>query len=260
MIKTMQIPEIGAEMLLNYLYPELEEQWTARHHGTFYRNYSRDVLELDPEKASVRLSRDSILGLLPQGLFSQEGDLKKGDRIEKHKELEQQMKLLSEAFLPFDTFAFRRQLRLERSVSELLNQKLEYLLSTYFGINLEAIDNPYVREVAVLLPVVSRCRGDMGLVRNLLEGLFHCRVTMEEKRYSQLDNTRCWLPQVRYELLIPGLSPQDYVSLRQQAQPLAGFLEEWFMPMEVRLDIVVREHGLALKAGAPMTLDYNTEM
>ena len=65
---------------------------------------------------------------------------------------------------------------------------------------------------------------------------------------------------MRYELLIPGLSPQDYVSLREQVQPLAGFLEEWFMPMEVRLDILVREHGLALKTGAPMTLDYNTEM
>ena len=124
----VHIPEIGAEMLLNYLYPELEDQWTVRQEGTFYRNYNRDVLSLDPDTASVRLSRDGLLGLLPQGLLSQEEDLLSGDRKEKHKELEQHLKLLSEAFLPFDTFNFRRRLKVERSVSELLNGKLEWLL------------------------------------------------------------------------------------------------------------------------------------
>ena len=128
-----QIPEIGAEMLLGYLYPELEDRWTARHEGTFYRNYNQDVLSLDPEAAEVSLSRDSLLALLPQGLLSSEDALKKGDKLEKHKEQERQLIILSEAFRPFDTLAFRRQLKVERQVSDLLDSKLEYLLKTYAG-------------------------------------------------------------------------------------------------------------------------------
>lgn len=256
----VHIPEIGAEMLLNYLYPELEDQWTVRQEGTFYRNYNRDVLSLDPDTASVRLSRDGLLGLLPQGLLSQEEDLLSGDRKEKHKELEQHLKLLSEAFLPFDTFNFRRRLKVERSVSELLNGKLEWLLKSYFGFDLAAESNPYVKEVAVLLPYISRRRGDFGLIRNVLESLFHCPVNMQERRYSQLDSTRCWLPLIRYELLIPGLQAQEYRDLSAAIEPLTDFMAQWFMPMEIKLEIMVRQHGVAPAMGAPLTLDYNTEL
>lgn len=256
----VHIPEIGAEMLLNYLYPELEERWTVRHDGTFYRNYNQDVLSIDPDTASVRLSRDGFLNLLPQGLFSQEEDLLTGDRKEKHKELESQLNLLTEAFLPFDTFYFRRLLTVERSVSDLLNGKLPWLLKNYFGYDLQAETNPYVREVAVLLPYVSSRRGDFGFVRNLLGSLFRCSVNMEERRYSQLDSTRCWLPLMRYELLIPGLQAQEYRDLSASIGPLTEFLAQWFMPMEVKLEILVRQHGVAPQMGAPLTLDYNTEL
>ena len=255
-----QIPQIGAEMLLNYLYPELQDKWTVRHEGTFYRNYSRDVLSLDPENASVRVSRDGLLSLLPQGVFSQEEDLKKGNVASKHKELERQMRLLSEAFLPFDTFSFRRLLKAEQSVSELLNTKLEWLLKTYFGYDLAAENNPYVKEAAVLLPYISRRRGDFGLVRNLLESIFGCKVGMEERRYSEFDSTRCWVPMMHYELLIPDLSAMEFSNISKDLAPLTDFLERWFMPMEVKLDIVIRQHGVSPQMGAPLTLDYNTEL
>ena len=247
-------------MLLNYLYPELEERWTARHDGTFYRNYSRDVLSLDPDTASVRLSRDSLLKLLPQGLLSQEEDLLTGDRKEKHKELERQLNLLSEAFLPFDTFSFRRQLKVERIVSQLLDSKLAWLLKSYFDYDLMAETNPYVREVAVLLPYISSRRGDFGLVRNILESLFQCPVNMEERRYSQLDSTRCWLPLMRYELLIPDLQAGEYRDMSTAIEPLTEFLSQWFMPMEVKLKIQIRQHGVPPQMGAPLMLDYNTEL
>ena len=255
-----QIPQISAEMLLNLLYPELENRWIAHHDGTFYRNYSHDVLELDQKDNSVRLSRDSILGLLPQGLLSPEDELRSGDLVEKHKALEWKQKLLSEAFLPFDSLTFRRRLRMERSVSELLNGKLAYLLKTYFGFDLAAETNPYVREAAVLLPYIRHRRGDFGLVKNLLESLFQCPVTMKERRYSQLDSTLCWLPAVRYELLIPGLSAQAFRDLSAQLQPLTDFLAEWFMPMELRLEILIKQHGEPRQLDSQWTLDYNTEL
>ena len=254
-----QIPEIGAEMLLNYLYPELEERWTARHDGTFYRNYNRDVLSLEPGEASVSLSRDSLLALLPQGLLTSEDGLKKGDKQEKHKELERQMKILSETFLPFDTLNFRRQLKTEREVSELLDGKLEYILKTYFGYDLAAEENPYVREFAVLLPCIRQRRGDFNLVRNLLSAIFQCGVSMSERRYSQSDSTRGWLPALRYELLIPGLSPGEVQALYRDLQPLSDFLCEWFMPVEVHLEIVIRQH-LPERQLDGLALDYNTEI
>ena len=257
---SVQIPEIGAEMLLNQLYPELQDRWVAHHHGAFYRNYSRDVMELSPEENAVWLSRDGYLELLPQGLISAEDYLRTGDKQEKHKELEQHRRVLGEAFLPIDTFAFRRRLQLERSVSELLDDKLSYVLRTYFGFNLEAQENPYVREVAVLLPYVRQWRGDFGLLKSLLSAVFHCQVLQKEGRYSQTDSTREWLPVMRYELLLPGLSAQEFQTCLQALKPLEDFLGEWFVPAEVRLELVIRQHGMPAQVNSGLTLDYNTEL
>ena len=257
---TTQIPEIGAEMLLNYLYPELEDRWIAHHDGAFYRNYSRDVMELSPEENTVWLSRDGFLDLLPQGLLSREDSLKTGDIQEKHKELERQLRILSEAFLPFDSLAFRRRLKLERNLSEVLEGKLSYVLKTYFGVDLEAQENPYVREFAVLLPYVRQWRGDFGQLKSLLSAVFHCPVAMKEGRYSETDSTREWLPVVRYELLVPGLSAAEFQALYTEVKPLEAVLSEWFVPMEVRLELAVREHTDASRVNSRLTLDYNTEL
>lgn len=257
---TTQIPEIGAELLLNYLYPELEDRWIAHHDGTFYRNYNRDVMEISPDETTVWMSRDGFLELLPQGLISREDELKTSDWQERFKELEQQRRILSAAFLPFDSFAFRRRLKLERSVSALLNDKLTYVLKTYFGFDLEAEKNQYVREFAVLLPYVRRMRGDFGFIRNLLAAVFHCDVTMQERRYSETDSTAQWLPVVRYELLVPGLSGQEFQAMNREIEPLTAFLSEWFMPMEVRLEILVKQHSVSPQVNRGLTLDYNTEL
>ena len=251
-----QIPEIRAEMLLSLLYPELEEQWVAYHDGTFYRNYSHDILDLQPGDACVRLSRDSILGLLPPGLISGDEELRKGDRGEKHDSLEQRIRILLEAFLPFDTFSFRRTLKAERNIEELLEDKLGYILRTYFGFDLAAEQNPYVRAFAALLPCIRHRRGDTQLLRSLLGSVFDCEVRMSEHRYSESDSTRAWLPEIRYELLIPGLTSETYRDLSRDMEPLRDFLGEWFVPMDVRLSLQIR-HPLPAAGQQPL-LDYNT--
>ena len=38
--------QVRAEVLLNYLYPELEKKWMVQCKGTFFRNYSQDILSL----------------------------------------------------------------------------------------------------------------------------------------------------------------------------------------------------------------------
>ena len=69
MIKVNNIPEIRAEMLLNYLYPEESNHWIVQNEGLFFRNYNSDLLAIDEEKMVAQTARDSFIRLLPQGLL-----------------------------------------------------------------------------------------------------------------------------------------------------------------------------------------------
>ena len=142
MRKANPIPDISAEMLLNYLYPEAGTRWIAQNEGTFYRNYSSDVLSVDDEKMEVQTSRDSFISLLPQGLLTLSTDLKGEGAAERFKQMERRLRLLHEAFKPIDTFRFRDSLYLESQADSLLQNKLPYILKTYFGVDLAEIENP----------------------------------------------------------------------------------------------------------------------
>jgi hypothetical protein len=253
------IPHIRAEVLLNYLYPELEQQWRVRNEGSFYRNYNQDILFLDEETKEVELSRDGLLNLLPEGLYNRQDELKGEDMRTKFKELEQRVHLLKEAFMPIDTFWFRQKLYVERQTSELLDDKLNYVLRTYFDFDMSQEHDPLVKEVAVMLPFISTKRGDFGFVRQLLETLLHCQVNMETGRYSHTDNTRRWLPMVRYDMLIPGLTAEEYKRKNDELEPLRNFIAEWFMPMEVMCLMLIKEYGVPQLTDSRLVLDYNTE-
>ena len=253
--------EIRAEVLLNYLYPEMENEWIVQSKGTFYRNYNQDLLWLDQKDHKVQLARDGFLKLLPEGLLTKNSDLQGEDVAQKFKELEWRKELLNETFAPFDTYVFHKKLTIERYTSDLLQKKLEYVLKTYFDFDLESETNPLVKEAAVLLPFVSMWRGDFGFVANLLSALMDCEVERSEGRYSHIDTTICWLPEVRYRLLIPGLTAEEYKSRTEQMQPLIAFIKEWFIPFDVRCDICIREHpDVHNPLHGRITLNYNTEL
>ncbi len=254
------LSQINAEMLLNYLYPEMEEHWVARHAGTFYRNYNRDHMSVYNNTNEVVLARDGFLQLLPEGLVSSENELKGKNVIEKYKKLETRKKIFKEAFLPFDAFSFRTKLVIERYGSELLEDKLNWLLKTYFNYDLEAEQNPYIREFAVLLPFVSKMRADFSALAKLLGTVIHCRTKLKIGRYSDVDSTRYWIPCIEYQLLIPGLTAEGYQRLRDDILPLQAFLIEWFIPAEVRCTITIKQHYQPLTTDGQMVLDYNTEI
>ena len=251
------LSEISAEMLVNYLYPELSDRWTVQAEGTFYRNYNCDVLDWNTDTAEIQLSRDSFIQLLPQGLlYRVEKDGK--DRKVNSEELKSRKRLLLDMFQPFDTFSFRSRLALERQVSSLLETRLEHILSRYFGFDLAAEQNPYIRETAVLLPFVSHLRGNLYFVRDLLSSLFRCEVQLTIGRYSETDNTRSWLPMVRYEMSMPDLTPEQYHSLMDDVRPFCDFVREWLMPVETVCFIEPKWKDAGLSA-APV-LDYNTRL
>ena len=251
--------QIRAEVLLNYLYPEMEGDWITQYKGTFYRNYNEDILSLYEDENKVVLARDGFLRLLPEGLLTNDDDLRGEDVAQKFKELEWRRELLNEAFSPFDTYIFRKKLTIERHMSELLDQKLEYLLKEYYNFDLAAETNSLVKEAAVLLPFVSRWRGDFNFVANLLGTLVGCEVEVTTGRYSHLDTTICWLPRVRYDLLIPGLTPEAYRERKEEIEPLVCFIKEWLIPFDVICEVKIKEHHPKVETLGRGTLDYNTE-
>ncbi len=254
------LSQVSAEMLLNYLYPEMEKKWVARCAGTFYRNYNDDHMAVYRETNEVVLARDGFLQLLPEGLISNEDELKGGNVAEKYEKLEARKRIFKEAFLPFDTFTFRQRLAVERHVSELLDQKLEWLLKTYFRYDLAAEQNPYIKELAVLLPFVSKLRANFSALAKLLGTILHCRTKLKIGRYSEIDTSRYWIPNVEFQLLIPDLTADTYQHLREDIQPLQQFLVEWFIPAEVRCVITIKQHGQRLSTRGHQVLDYNTEL
>lgn len=260
MRKLNNIPEIRAELLLNYLYPEMVKRWTVQNEGTFFRNYNSDLLSFDEEKIEAQTARDSFIKLLPQGLITEDTDLKGENIQEKFKQLQLRLRLLRETFKPIDSFNFRYFVYTEQMVDSLLRNKISYVLNTYFGINIDEIENSYVRDAAVLLPYVSKWRGDFGFVSDLLKVLFKCDVRMTIGRYSHSDTTQRWLPMVRYELIIPGLSPEAFREKNAELKPLQDFICEWFIPLEVWCQIDIREYHVQQQTNTRLTLGYNTEL
>jgi hypothetical protein len=254
------LSEASAEMLINYLYPEIDEQWSVQNMGTFYRNYTRDLLTYDDDSYDLQLARDGFVKLLPQGLLFTDQGLKKGQRMANIKRQNAKLRMLNDLFQPFDTFAFRRKLAIERQVSELLDIKLEYVLKTYFRYDLAAETNEYVRDVARLLPFVSQLRGDLLLVRNILASLFECQVECHRGRFSETDNTKQWLPMITYELLIEKLTAEEYRQLAADIEPLKAFIEEWLIPFDVKCNIVVKWHNQLPQTNMNLILDYNSEV
>ena len=257
------ISQIRAEFLLNYLYPERGEEWIARCEGTFFRNYNEDQMTVDENNWEVVLARDSYLKLLPEALISDEGELRevtgKG-RVASLEKLEQRVKMLREAFLPIDTLNFRKKLEVERQTSELLETKIEIILKRFFGYDIEAEKNKYVKEMAPLLPFVSKLRADFDSIGRLLGAMMGCETRVVRGRYSDIDSTRCWIPRVEYQLIIPDLTAEEYRRLREETGPLQDFIAEWMMPAEVRCEITVKHHRQTPKAGDGLVLDYNFEI
>lgn len=241
--------EINAELLLHRLYPELEQQWTVRHKGTFYRNYSDDSLNVDLDEKTVDIARDGLLKLLPPSALSDdleladydiEGRRRRNDIKERHEALQRRLLLLSEAFLPIDTFHFRQQLKIEGVVSEILDIKLQYVLKEYFGIDLSTVTDEYLRRVVVLLPYIAKLRGRLPFVRNLLSAVLDTEVKMYLTSYSYKNHHKSNLPKVHYMIIINGLSQHEYREWSERIKPLSSFIKEWFIPFNFFSEISVK--------------------
>ncbi len=251
------LSEIKAGMLLNLLYPELMDEWVVRYAGTFYRNYSDDALQIDAQARKVTLSRDGFLKLLPPGFLSEENELREGSFDARYARMRERVALLGEQFAPFDTFAFRRELHLEKAVSEILESQETFILRTWYGIDPDRLSDPLTRELAFLLPYLKHQRGNALFVRDLLESLLGRKVRLTRRFWSETDSNRARIPWLRYEIVRDGMDSETFLRETEVLRPAADFIREWLLPAEARCDIVYTSSVIGEEA--PI-LDYNSTL
>lgn len=251
--------DISAEFLLNYLYPDKKDQWIANCEGVFRRNYSPDVLSFSEEDSSVRLSRDGFMDLMPGGLLAADDELLGDDFELRYEELMRRKDLFQDLFIPENTIFFRNRLSLESHVSSLLKDKVNYLLLHYFHYDWQAETSPLVKEVAPLLLMIRNLRADFGFIKNMLEVLLQTEVEMKVGQYSWGEEIEQSQPEIRYDILIPNLSAEEYNELTENIEPLKSFLEEWFIPFDTHCVIAIKHHGQSFRLDRGWILDYNTE-
>lgn len=256
------VAEISAEMLLEYLYPGMEDQWKVNNCGGFFRNYQSDIKSLDPKNGEISLSRNGYLHFLPSTFISPRDEIiSKKNRKEQSEKLKERQQILSEAFKPLDTFAFRKRLEIERNTSELLEIKQNFILKTFFGIDYQTIESPLVRKAAVVLPYIGIYRGNLRMVKDMIASILDCTVRVDlSHRYSERESFLAWMPEVRFIAYIPGLDPQTYAEKTAELVPFTEFVREWFMPYDVHTEILIREGRDRTQATEGTMLDYNGKL
>ena len=253
------ISEIRAEVLLNHLYPDQTDNWIARDRGTFFRNYSSDIMQLEEKIAQVSLSRDGLLRLLPQGLVSAEDELKGNNFSAKYRALCQRKNYLEELFVPFDSWRLRDSIRAEEDLANLLENKLNILLKTYYGVDIEAEENPYVREIMKVLPLSSRIRGNYHKIGDILKEILNNRVSTHISCYNWSDKTSDTQPMICYKVWVPNLNEESYKQLERNIEALENFLTQWFIPFDTRCVIELKTEKAA-SLNNKMLLNYNTKL
>ena len=81
----------------------------------------------------------------------------------------------------------------------MLEEKLDFILEKYFHCKRAEESNPYIRELMVMLPFVSKLRANFGWIRDVLELLLACRVTMSFSRYDWGERIQDVQPRHRQE-------------------------------------------------------------
>ncbi|HBJ76899.1 MAG TPA: hypothetical protein DDY68_03580 [Porphyromonadaceae bacterium] len=256
----IDLKELRAEVLLNYLYPEKTSQWIARYEGTFYRNYSNDILSCDEEKDRVSVSRDGFLKLLPQGLLTTDDGLRKGDFEEKYKKEVEELKLLQDVFQPFDTIRFRKSVEIEKQISDLLASKEEYFINKFSQwIRIER-NNRFIKPLLHLLPQIHRHRGNMGRIGELIGIVTGYKVEMKYDKYQEYERAKCSIPCLSYILVIEDLDVKKFADLGTELKPFFDFMLQWFVPFDVMVEFKIKHLNKIFDMNDEMILDYNTEI
>ena len=242
------LQEIKAETFLSLENLSDFSVQTKESSGTFYRNYSPDLIKYDRNSNTVTLSRDGIYNLLPEELFFEEDELKNSksfkETTEKRKEKKKQINCF---FQPFDTEYFKLSFTLEKQINTLSQKSNSVLLDLFLGPVVEA-DVLFLQS---LLPHISQIKGNDYLIIDILKMM----LKSPKIELKEADNDcKCFI------IHIPNLSKEKYIQKIQQICGIFEILREYFLPFNTNYDFKIKDRQQKFVLGENLILDYNTNI
>lgn len=249
----MECNGIKAETWLAAIHPT-QREWVARTKGIFSRDYAEDLRSCDPEQSSVELSRDGMYEILPNGLFFRGTELQGVDPSDfewTEKVLKQRYERIKTALLPFDSSFFNHSLALEHQLNDSLAEKNDLLLQALTGKDFSEEHNPYIRQMALMLPQAARIRGDYRFLCKYITLILGYKTD-----YKLTEN------RVRFIVNRPDLNRTAFLDYLDELEPFFHFVEEWFVPFELQCDFKVRDYERDdhIEGHNKLLLDYNATL
>jgi len=236
--------------------------------GVFSRNYADDIKEVDTDefdkKLVLKLSRDSIFHVLPEGMFFIENKLrdlgKKGDleifKAEAERIRLEKRKILA-FFQPFDMTYFNLRFELEKKINSMTTNRTPIIIDKLFNVYDLNRNNPLIRKVIPLIPIASEIRGNKHLMKDILKILFYpAKVDMYLLKRRKASGGKKSV--MKMNIYIEKLSASQFRTLKKDADEFAEFFYEWFLPVDMSYEFKVKDKNQRFTLGKAMTLDYNT--
>ena len=245
---------IKAETLISLM--EVKENVDVHMCGIFSRNYSADLISFsnEGEQLAVELSRDGIFHLLPEGLFFKENTIKniskvdfKTDYIQFVKEKEQ-IKLF---FKPFDTVGFNLSLELENILNDITEKGNEIFIHEFLDDMEMDLSNVYISRIKHIVPFIGHLRGNLKLLTELLKNILSVR---------KIELIKIKPFHMRFIIHREGLSKEEYYMMDDNVESFFVFFRQWFLPIEATFDFKIKDYEQPFILGAPLLLDYNTNL
>jgi len=241
--------------------------------GVFSRNYYNDIFYMDQEKIldklmlNIKLSRDSLFHILPEGLFFRENDLRKAAKeknVEKFKALEEQIirekQIILSFFYPFDKTYFGLKFDLEQKLNECSENRTQIWIDkllNVFGLN--EVKNNLIRRIIPLLPLASEIRSNKLIWRDIIKSIFF-PANVEVRITEKLSPTGIKRNIVKTTIHIEKLTNEEFLSIKKEIDPFAHFFYEWFLPADMGYEFKVKDKKERFVFGKDLTLDYNTQL
>ena len=252
--KHIDTEEIKAETLMAQM--DAKENLNVHMQGIFSRNYAEDLMGVvhDKDKTTIELSRNGIFHLLPEGLFFEENRLRsvRGEYFEdKYDKFKKEKDIIKSFFQPFDTEYFKQDFALEKKLNAIAGCGNAVLLNTLLNEPEIDTNNEYLAKIKLLLPFVSRLRGNPALLTNILEEVFSVE-KVEIKNPRPLH--------IRFIIHKEGLSKEVYKKMNTELSLFFDFFHRWFLPVEVEYDYRIKDYKVHFILSNKLLLDYNTHL
>jgi len=238
--------------------------------GVFSRNYNDDIISFEvsdeiKNKYTLRLSRDSVFHILPEGLFFVENKLRelaKKNDTDKFKQEEERItrekKRICLFFQPFDTVYFRLRFELEQKLNDLTKNRIRVLIDKLFDVFPLQTDNRLIRKIIPLIPFASEIRGNTRLMKDVLKAVFYPTTMIDIFLIKKRKVTGVMGNVLSIIVHIEKLSATQFMNLQMEANVFAPFFYEWFIPVDLDYQLKIKDTREPFVLGKAMTLDYNT--